>query len=400
MVKRLAAFVFVLGLAVWMQVGPAAAQARLGFVVGNAEYAQSPLPTALNDAGLVAEALRSVGFEIVEGANLNQVDFVRSLRAFLAKAEASGADAVLFVYLSGYGFAFEGDNYFAAVDAKLDRESDIPLDTMRLSDVIRALDAAPARTKIVAIDASRRLPFPLAAAGLTPGLVAVDAPRNTLIGFPTGPGLTVTEGKGPYGPYATAIAEMVRAAGLDVAAAFTRIRARAHQLTEGQQTPWHVSALGEAVILVPPEAAAVAPAPVMPSASRERRPFREVARSRPMRSRSNGTNCPSTWSLSKLFRAIPMRRVSGRRSAPGARRSPGNGRSRSIPRNPTGPICGAIRTEAMRPTPSASCAGCPRPSRRRLISSRSNSLTSRRRWRRNCSPASTMRPPPLDRRSF
>ena len=276
MVKRLAAFVFVLGLAVWMQVGPAAAQARLGFVVGNAEYAQSPLPTALNDAGLVAEALRSVGFEIVEGANLNQVDFVRSLRAFLAKAEASGADAVLFVYLSGYGFAFEGDNYFAAVDAKLDRESDIPLDTMRLSDVIRALDAAPARTKIVAIDASRRLPFPLAAAGLTPGLVAVDAPRNTLIGFPTGPGLTVTEGKGPYGPYATAIAEMVRAAGLDVAAAFTRIRARAHQLTEGQQTPWHVSALGEAVILVPPEAAAVAPAPVMPSASRERRPFREV----------------------------------------------------------------------------------------------------------------------------
>jgi uncharacterized caspase-like protein len=115
MVRRLAAFVFVLGLAMWMQFAPAAAQqpARLGFVVGNAEYGQSPLPTALNDAGLVAEALRPVGFEIVEAANLSQVDFVRSLRAFLAKAEAQGPDAVLFVYLSGYAFAFEGDNYFA-----------------------------------------------------------------------------------------------------------------------------------------------------------------------------------------------------------------------------------------------------------------------------------------------
>jgi uncharacterized caspase-like protein len=250
MVRRFAALVSVLALAMWVQFAPAAAQqpARLGFVVGNADYGQSPLPTALNDAGLVAEALRSVGFEIIEAANISQVDFVRSLRAFLTKAEASGPDAVLFVYLSGYGFAFEGDNYFAAIDAKLDRDSDIPLDTMRLSDVIRALDGAPARTKIIAIDAARRLPFPLAAAGLAPGLVALDAPRNTLVGFPTGPGLTVTDGKGPYGPYATAIAEMVRAAGLDIAAAFTRVRARTHQLTEGQQTPWHVSALGEAVV--------------------------------------------------------------------------------------------------------------------------------------------------------
>ncbi len=279
MARRLAAFVSVLGLAMWIQFAPAAAQqpARLGFVVGNAEYGQSPLSTALNDAGLVAEALRSVGFEIVEAANISQVDFVRSLRVFLAKAEASGPDAVLFVYLSGYAFAFEGDNYFVAIDAKLDRESDIPLDTMRLSDVIRALEGAPARTKIVAIDAARRLPFPLAAAGLSPGLVAVEAPQNMLISFPTGPGLTVAEGKGPYGPYATAIAEMVRAAGLDIAAAYTRIRARTHQLTEGQQTPWHVSALGDAVVLVPAEAAAVAPAPVMPSAARERRPFREVS---------------------------------------------------------------------------------------------------------------------------
>ncbi len=279
MIRRLVAFAAALAFFVWMQAAPAGAQqtARIGFVVGNADYGQSPLPTALNDAGLVAEALRSVGFEVIEGANLNQVDFVLSFRKFLERAEAGGPDAVLFIYVSGYAFAFDADNYLVAVDAKLDRESDIPLETMRLSDLIRTLEGVPARTKVVAIDAARRLPFPLATAGLAPGLIAVEVPQTMLIGFSAAPGQLLADGAGPYGAYATATAEMVRAAGLDIAGAFTRIRARTHQLTEGQQTPWHVAALsGPAAILVPAEAAAVAPAPAMPATTRARRPFREV----------------------------------------------------------------------------------------------------------------------------
>ena len=120
---------------------------------------------------------------------------------------------MLFVYLLGVWFAFDGDNYLAAVDAKLDRKSDIPLYTMRLSDLIRSLDGMPARTKVVAFDAGRRLPFPLAAAGLPPGLIAVEAPQNMLIGLSAAPGRIAADTTGSYGPYATAIAEMVRAAG-------------------------------------------------------------------------------------------------------------------------------------------------------------------------------------------
>ncbi|MEZ5788561.1 MAG: caspase family protein [Xanthobacteraceae bacterium] len=281
MIRRLVALVaFALVVwVVWAQAVPSAAQqpARVAYVVGNAEYTQSPLPTALNDAGLVAEALRTVGFEVIEGANLNQADFVASFRDFLAKAEAAGPDAVLFVYLSGYGFTFDGDNYFAAVDAKLDRESDIPLYTMRISDLVRTLEGMPARTKVVAIDAARSLPFPLAGAGLPPGLIAVEAPQNFLIGFSAAPGQVAADAAGPYGPYATAIAEMVRAAGVDIAGAFTRIRARTHQLTEGRQTPWEVAALSESMVLVPAEVAAEAPAPAMPAvATPGRRPFNEI----------------------------------------------------------------------------------------------------------------------------
>jgi len=56
---------------------------RIAFVVGNAGYAPGALPAALNDAGLVAEALRSIGFEIIEGADLNQTDLIRTYREFL-----------------------------------------------------------------------------------------------------------------------------------------------------------------------------------------------------------------------------------------------------------------------------------------------------------------------------
>ena len=43
---------------------------RIALVVGNTGYAKVPAALALNDAGLVAEALRTVGFDIVEGADV------------------------------------------------------------------------------------------------------------------------------------------------------------------------------------------------------------------------------------------------------------------------------------------------------------------------------------------
>src|SRR5215213_4778434 len=118
------ALAFALGL-----IAPATAQPRpqqqteprIAFVVGNAGYQRGPLPQALNDAGLVAEALRSIGFEIVEGADLRQPDILRSFRDFLDKVQAAGPDAIAFVYFSGYGISFEGDNYLVGTDARLDR---------------------------------------------------------------------------------------------------------------------------------------------------------------------------------------------------------------------------------------------------------------------------------------
>src|SRR5262249_8637642 len=160
-----------------------------------------------NDAGLVAESLRSVGFDVVEGADLNQTDFWRNFRRFLAKLDADGTNTVAVVYIASYGFEFDGDNYLVMSDARLEGVGVIPLDAVRLSDLLRALANTPAHAKFATIDASRPIPFTVQDANLPKGLGAVEAPRRTLVAFSTAPGTTANEDAGPYGAFATAIAE-------------------------------------------------------------------------------------------------------------------------------------------------------------------------------------------------
>ncbi len=247
---------------------------RIAFVVGNSAYQRGPLPAALNDAGLVAEALRSIGFAIVEGADLSQADLVRAYRDFLARVGASGPDTLAFVYFSGHALSFDGENFLLGVDARIERDSDIPIESVRLSDLLRPLADSPARAKVMMIDAARQLPFRPQGRGLARGLEAIDPPQGMLIAFSSAPGTIAPDRPGDYGSYATAIAEMLRAPGTDLETVFTHIRSRTHLSSDGQQTPWHASALGEAIELLPPEAATASVPP--PPPMRQARPMREI----------------------------------------------------------------------------------------------------------------------------
>jgi hypothetical protein len=250
------------------------AEPRVAFIVGEGSYAKAPLSTAMNDAGLVAEALRTIGFEVVEGADLNQTDFLRSFRRFLASVESGGPDAVAVIYFSGYGFEFDGDNYLVMADARLQRDDDIPLDTVRLSDLLRAFAATSARAKIVICDAARRLPFAIKGVRLANGLGAVDAPRRTLVSYSAAPGMVADDKPGPYGAFATAIAEMARTPGLELDDVFVRVRARTHEATQGRQTPWDVSAIGSPLVLVRNDGGSVQ-SPTISLAALRPRPIRD-----------------------------------------------------------------------------------------------------------------------------
>ncbi|TIR64292.1 MAG: peptidase C14 caspase catalytic subunit p20, partial [Mesorhizobium sp.] len=234
-------------------------QKRLAFVIGNGAYQSGELATAANDAGLIAQTLQAAGFDVVGARDVDQDSLRGALRDFLGKVSAAGPDAVVFVYLAGHGVQFEGENYFLPVDAQIASPADVPLQAMRLSDVTRSLAGLPTKVNIVVLDAARPDALPKMSQPLAGGLALVDPDPNMLIAFNAAPGTVAPEGKGPYGAYAQALAEMIREGGLSLDEVFDRTRLRVNEMTQGAEVPWHASKITAPFVFF--DRAADAPAP-------------------------------------------------------------------------------------------------------------------------------------------
>jgi uncharacterized caspase-like protein len=279
-IRTLIAFLFALG-ALGLSVMPGAAQSekRIALVIGNAAYqAGGALNTPANDAGLIAQTLQAAGFDVTGARDLDQDSLRHAFRDFLEKATSSGPDTVAFIYVGGYGVQLEGENYFVPVDAKIARDSDIPSEALRISDYSRPLAALKLKTSVIVLDAARANSFAQGGTPLAGGLALVDPDPGVLIAFNAAPGTVAPEGAGPYGPYAQALAEMLREGGLPLPGVFERARLRVNELTAGAEIPWNASKLSATVVLF--ERTADAPPPAVSpeqTAAIRARPVRELS---------------------------------------------------------------------------------------------------------------------------
>lgn len=247
---------------------------RLAFVIGNAAYPSDALATPANDAGLIAQTLQAAGFDVVGARDVDQESLRGALRDFLGKVSAAGHDAVVFIYLAGHGVQFEGENYFLPVDAQIANPTDIPLQGMRLSDVSKSLAGLPTKVNIVVLDAARPNAFPQTNQPLAGGLALVDPDPNMLIAFNAAPGTVAPEGKGPYGAYAQALAEMMRDGGLPLDDVFDRTRLRVNEVTQGAEVPWSVSKITAPFVFF--DRAPDAPAPKVSEAESQANRTRQI----------------------------------------------------------------------------------------------------------------------------
>ncbi|PDT73705.1 caspase family protein [Bradyrhizobium sp. C9] len=212
---------------------------RLALVVGNGAYQAGALQTAANDAGLIAQTLQAAGFDVVGARDLDGETLRKSFRDFIQKVQDAGPNAVAFVYLAGYGVQLTGENYFVPVDAKIARDTDIPVEAIRLSDYSHQLSALPIKAGVIVLDAARSNPFAKDGQPLAGGLALVDPDPKMLIAFNSAPGTVAPDGAPPYGPYAQALAEMIRAGGLTLPEVFDRVRLRVNEMTKGAEIPWN-----------------------------------------------------------------------------------------------------------------------------------------------------------------
>ena len=215
----------------------------MALVLGNGDYAVGPLANPTNDARLISTTLESRGFEvrIVEDADLRSMQ--RAIVEFGRALRASGDDTVGMVYYAGHAVQSSGENYLIPVDADIQDELDLPIQTVEVEYIMRTLDAAGNSLNIVVLDACRNNPFRSMSRSGTRGLAKVDAPQGTLLAYSTAPGAVALDGNTDNSPYTKALASVLRQPGLPVEQVFKQVRIRVMETTGQQQVPWESSSL-------------------------------------------------------------------------------------------------------------------------------------------------------------
>jgi uncharacterized caspase-like protein len=223
------------------------AESRVALVIGQSNYrAVVPLPNPANDARAMSQLLGNAGFEVMDAADLSQNEMREKVGDFAAKVAAKGPDTVALVFYAGHGLQIDGENFLVPVDVDPKRETDIPLQAIRLNDVLNTLTSVPSKTRILLLDACRNNPFPAINRSAGHGLAIVDAKTGapgTFMSFSTSPGAEAEDGSGADSPYTTALLSAAKEPGLSIEDTFKRVRVSVNKATEGRQTPWDSSSL-------------------------------------------------------------------------------------------------------------------------------------------------------------
>jgi hypothetical protein len=223
------------------------AENRVALVIGQSNYrAVVALPNPANDAKAMSQLLGDAGFEVTNASDLSQNEMREKVGDFAAKVAAKGPDTVALVFYAGHGLQIDGENFLVPVDVDPKRETDIPLQAIRLNDVLNTLTSVPSKTRILLLDACRNNPFPAINRTAGHGLAIVDAKTGapgTFMSFSTSPGAEAEDGNGVNSPYTVALLSAAKQPGLSIEDTFKRVRVSVNKVTEGRQTPWDSSSL-------------------------------------------------------------------------------------------------------------------------------------------------------------
>ena len=227
---------------------PASAQQRIALVVGNSDYQHTTkLKNPRNDAEDVSAKLKSLGFEVMGGVDLDRRALVGELIKFGRAAEK--ADVALFFY-AGHGLQVNGQNYLVPVDALVEFEAEIDISLVSLSGVMQQLERG-SKTNLVFLDACRDNPFAKdlaksmnrSAVSLSKGLGRVQSESGTFIAFATQPDAVASDGGGRNSPFTTALLKHIGEPGEGISDMMIEVRNDVMAATNDKQVPWDSSSL-------------------------------------------------------------------------------------------------------------------------------------------------------------
>src|ERR1700693_4256442 len=149
-----AAIITLSALAIFFGPTPAAAEKRVALIIGNAKYVHvAPLRNPINDANLMADTLRDLGFSLVGNRaqlDLDKFGLDRVVQQF--GSELQDADVGLFYY-SGHGLQVRGANYLVPIGANPTRDAEVDFQMLDANLVLRQMEGSGMKLNLVIVDA-------------------------------------------------------------------------------------------------------------------------------------------------------------------------------------------------------------------------------------------------------
>jgi hypothetical protein len=235
----------------------ATAEPRIALVVGNANYKdEQKLANPANDAALIAETLRKVGFDVVLVTDASQKQLEHAVIEFGDRLSKAGPDATGLFYYAGHGLQVDGVNYLVPVDADITREAEVEIDAVEAGLVLKQMAFAGSRVNIVVLDSCRNNPLArdFRSVASSEGFAEIRTkPKGTFISYSTAPGEVAADGSDGHSPFAEALAWAMQVPGLDLPEVFQRVREKVLDSTDQKQTPWDSSSLVKSFYFVAPQ---------------------------------------------------------------------------------------------------------------------------------------------------
>lgn len=228
----------------------APAAPRVALVVGNGDYKHTtPLINPRNDAVDMARALKGLGFEVIEGFDLDEDALASKLREF--QGAARYAEVTLFFY-AGHALQVDGKNYLVPTDARLVDEVGLGREAFELAAFLGVMRGG---TNLVFLDACRDNPLARSlarsmgatrSAAVGRGLGRVEPTAGgTLIAYATQPGNVAIDGEGRNSPFTEALLANIATPGRSVNDVLAAVTGAVLKSTKGQQEPWVHTSLRE-----------------------------------------------------------------------------------------------------------------------------------------------------------
>lgn len=225
-------------------------------VIGNSAYETKPLSNPVNDAKLIGETLKQIGFEVTQVNDLGtRKAFFEVVRNFYEKLPAG---SVAFVYYAGHGIQINRVNYLLPVSEAFKSERDVEAKAYSLEMLQQHLEQKKggALINILVFDACRDNPFQFKTGkyrGLDNlGFVEMIAPKQTLIAFSTAPGEPAEDGLGDKNSlYTKTLADELKKPGVPIETVLKNVARIVRTKTHDDQRPWVDSSLVSDVYLKP-----------------------------------------------------------------------------------------------------------------------------------------------------